>query len=93
MGADVEIARDGESAVEAARRFRPDVVFMDIGMPKLNGYEAARRIRNESWGERMVLVALTGWGQQHDRQRASEAGFDHHLIKPAQPADLQRVLA
>ena len=93
LGAEVQIARDGQSAVEMAADFRPDLVLMDIGMPKLNGYEAARRIRKESWGTRMTLVALTGWGQQQDRQRAREAGFDHHLVKPAQAADLQRMLS
>jgi PAS domain S-box-containing protein len=93
LGADVEIARDGRSAVELAEQLHPDVVFMDIGMPELNGYDAARRIRQSDWGANTLLVALTGWGQEQDRERAREAGFDHHLIKPAKVADLRRMLS
>ncbi len=92
LGADVDIARDGQSAVEMAEQLHPDVVFMDIGMPNLNGYDAARHIRQSSWGSHTLLVALTGWGQEQDRERAREAGFDHHLIKPAKVADLRRML-
>ena len=66
---------------------------MDIGMPKMNGYEAARRIRQESWGKRMVLIAVTGWGQEEDKRRAVEAGFDHHLTKPIEAAALEKLLA
>ena len=68
--------------MEAAAEFRPDVVLLDIGLPKLNGYEAARRIRPEPWGKDMVLVALTGWGQEEDRHKSTRAGFDQHLVKP-----------
>jgi PAS domain S-box-containing protein len=75
-GHEVRNARDGEEAVEAAEAFRPDVVLLDIGMPRLNGYEVARRIREQLWGKDMVLVALTGWGQDEDRRRSEEAGFD-----------------
>ena len=85
-------ADDGQQAVEAADAFRPDVVLLDIGMPRLNGYEAARRIREQPWGRGMLLVALTGWGQEEDRRLAEDAGFDHHLVKPAEPAELQRLL-
>ena len=85
-------AHDGQQAVEAADAFRPDVVLLDIGMPRLNGYEAARRIREQPWGREMLLVALTGWGQEEDKRLAEDAGFDHHLVKPAEPAELQRLL-
>jgi signal transduction histidine kinase/CheY-like chemotaxis protein len=89
----VQVARDGREAVEAAGRFRPDVVFLDIGMPALNGLQAARQIRNQPGGEEMLLVAITGWGQDEDRRRATEAGFDHHLTKPVDPAAVERLLA
>ena len=82
FGHEVRTANDGEAGVEVAAQFRPDVVLMDIGMPKLNGYEAARRIRQHPWGQRMLLVALTGWGHADDRKKSVEAGFDHHLVKP-----------
>ena len=75
-------AHDGLAAVEAARRLRPDVVLLDIGLPGLNGYEVCSRIRQEPWGKRVTLVALTGWGQDEDRDRSREAGFDAHMVKP-----------
>jgi DNA-binding response OmpR family regulator len=81
------------TAVEAAGEFRPNVVLLDIGLPRMNGYDAARKIREHSWGEGMVLVALTGWGQEEDRRRSREAGFDHHMIKPVDPDLLLRLLA
>ncbi len=86
-------AYDGLEAVEAAATFKPDVVLLDIGLPKLNGYEAARKIREEPWGKSMMLVALTGWGQEEDRQRSREAGFDAHLVKPVDHAALTKLLA
>jgi signal transduction histidine kinase len=92
-GNETHLAFDGEEAVEAAARFRPDVVLMDIGMPKLNGYGAARQIREQPWGKGMVLVALTGWGQDEDRQKTADAGFDGHLVKPVEYAALTKVLA
>jgi CheY-like chemotaxis protein len=92
-GHEIQTAHDGLEAVQAAAVFRPDVVLLDIGMPKLNGYEAARHIRQEPWGKKMVLVALTGWGQEEDKRRATEAGFDHHLTKPVEPAVLRKLLA
>jgi signal transduction histidine kinase/CheY-like chemotaxis protein len=81
-GYETDTAQDGLQAMEAAGRFRPDVILLDIGLPKLNGYDVAREIREQPWGKDMVLVALTGWGQEEDRRRAQEAGFNHHLTKP-----------
>ena len=81
-GSETYTAHDGLEAINAAATFRPDVVLMDIGLPKMNGYDAARRIREQPWGKQMMLVALTGWGQDDDRQRSREAGFDTHLVKP-----------
>lgn len=91
-GHEVHTVHDGEAAVAAADRLRPDVLFLDIGMPRLNGYEAARRIRSEPWGAGMVLIAATGWGQKEDQERARLAGFDFHLTKPIQPATLLDLL-
>ncbi|MDB5809650.1 MAG: luxQ 2 [Betaproteobacteria bacterium] len=88
-GHTVSIACDGLEAVEKAASDRPDVIFLDIGMPRLDGYEAARRIRAEGWGEKMTLIALTGWGQEEDKRRAIEAGFSHHLVKPIDFAALE----
>ncbi|HEV3006080.1 MAG TPA: PAS domain-containing protein, partial [Pirellulales bacterium] len=93
MGHEFQTAYDGLEAVQAAAAFRPDVVLLDIGMPKMNGYEAARHIREQAWGKDMLLVALTGWGQEEDKRRAAEAGFDHHLTKPVDLEALQKLLA
>jgi PAS domain S-box-containing protein len=92
-GHDIQTAHDGLEAVQAAATFRPDVALLDIGMPKMNGYQAARHIREQAWGKKMVLVALTGWGHEEDKRRAAEAGFDHHLTKPVEPAALEELLA
>ncbi|MGH7927906.1 MAG: ATP-binding protein [Candidatus Binatia bacterium] len=81
-GNDVRVALDGLEAVETAVQFQPEIVFLDIAMPKLDGYEAARKIRQQPWGKKAILIALTGWGQQQDRHRTKEAGFDVHLTKP-----------
>jgi DNA-binding response OmpR family regulator len=81
-GHDVATAHDGLEGLELARKFQPHVALLDLGMPKLDGYEAARSIRKQSWGQKMMLVALTGWGQEEDKQRTREAGFDAHLVKP-----------
>jgi CheY-like chemotaxis protein len=89
----IEMAHDGLEAVQAAAAFRPDVVLLDIGLPKMNGYEAARHIREQPWGKSMALIALTGWGQEEDKRRAFEAGFDHHLTKPMEAATLEKLLA
>ncbi len=93
MGNEIHTAYDGLEAIEAAAKFQPEVVLLDLRMPKLNGYDAACRIRAHAWGQHMVLIALTGWGQEEDRRRAQEAGFDHHLVKPVEPAALLKLLA
>ncbi len=92
-GHDVRTAHDGLSAVEAAIEYRPDVVLLDIGLPGLNGYEVAKRLRQHSDLRNTVLIALTGYGQDTDRQASSQAGFDHHLVKPARFDQLRKILA
>jgi len=91
-GHTVKTAYDGREAFELAEQFHPDVALLDIGMPKLNGYELAHLIRGEPWGGTVVLVAITGWGQDEDRRRALAAGFDHHLVKPIDPNQLDVLL-
>jgi PAS domain S-box-containing protein len=86
-------AYDGEAGIEAARENQPDVVLCDIGLPKRNGYEVCRSIRREPWGRNMVLVAVTGWGQDSDRKASKEAGFDYHLVKPVDSKELMKLLA
>jgi CheY-like chemotaxis protein len=83
---------DGHEALEAGSALRPDLAFVDIGMPRMNGYELARRIRGTRWGRRVFLVALTGWGQEADRLRSHEAGFDAHMVKPPSPEALAALL-
>jgi PAS domain S-box-containing protein len=92
IGNDVAMAHDGFEAVEQADRFRPEVILMDVGMPRLNGLEATKRIREQSWGNAMTIIALTGWGQDGDRNRSHAAGCDGHLVKPVNLPDLERVL-
>ena len=92
-GHEVFTAHDGPSALEAAEQHRPGVVLLDIGLPALNGYDVCRRIRQEPWGKTMVLIALTGWGQDEDRRRSQEAGFDSHLVKPVDHTRLLALLA
>jgi DNA-binding response OmpR family regulator len=93
MGNETQTAYDGLEALDVGAAFRPDVALLDIGMPKLNGYDAARRIREQPWGKNIVLVALTGWGQEEDRRRSREAGFNTHMVKPVEPAALEKLLA
>ena len=92
-GHDTRLAHDGPDALLEAERFRPDVVFLDIGMPTLDGHETAKLIRRQPWGRNMVLIALTGWGQSEDRRRSKDAGFNHHLVKPVDPAIVSTLLA
>jgi CheY-like chemotaxis protein len=93
LGAEVQVARSGVQALEVFDGYAPSVVLMDIGMPGMNGYEVARALRGRPAGQRTTLVALTGWGQAEDRRLAREAGFDHHLVKPAELDSLQNLLA
>jgi PAS domain S-box-containing protein len=93
MGHDVCVVRDGIEALDEGSRFRPEIALLDIGMPRLNGFETARRMRTTGWGRGIVLVALTGWGQDQDRRRSQEAGFDHHMVKPVELATLEAVLS
>ncbi|HJX26523.1 MAG TPA: ATP-binding protein [Thermoanaerobaculia bacterium] len=92
-GHEISIVHDGVAAVETAATFEPDVALLDIGMPGLNGYEVAHSLRGQPAGKRMTLVAITGWGQEEDKRRSMEAGFDHHLIKPVDYKDLVGLLA
>jgi PAS domain S-box-containing protein len=91
-GHEIYKAHDGADAIRTAERVRPDVVLMDIGLPVLNGYEACRRIRDHAWGGAIVMVAITGWGQEEDREQSHAAGFDLHLVKPVDHDELLRVV-
>ena len=93
LGGEARTATDGAGAVECAVDFSPDVILLDIGMPGMDGYETCRRIREHAFGKRAFIIAITGWGQDSDKVRATEAGFDAHLTKPADPAVLERLLA
>lgn len=92
-GHETRMAHDGNAAVQTAEAFHPDVVFLDIGMPTIDGHETARMIRQQPWGKDVVLVALTGWGQLEDRRRSKDAGFNHHLVKPADPMQVEKLLS
>jgi CheY-like chemotaxis protein len=91
--AEVQVAYDGHSALEALVTFKPEAVLLDLGMPAMDGYEVARRMRQHPHGEGIALIALTGWGQDEDRRRTRRAGFDHHLVKPVDPELLRTLLA
>jgi CheY-like chemotaxis protein len=93
LGNEVRAVHDGQRAVEEVESFRPDVALLDIGMPGLDGYAAARLIRSQPWGQAVVLIALTGWGLDEDVQKAREAGFDRHLLKPVDIGPLQDAMA
>lgn len=93
LGHEVKTAINGLEAAEIASEFRPALIFLDIGMPKLNGYEACRKIKDDPWASNAVFVALTGWGQEDDKRKSKEAGFDHHLIKPSNLETLERLLS
>ncbi|MEP7328487.1 MAG: response regulator [Betaproteobacteria bacterium] len=93
LGHEVWIAHNGTDALELAATHRPDMIFLDIGMPVMDGYEAARRLRQQPELKNTVLAALTGWDQQESRRRAADAGFDHHLVKPLEPKVLEGLLA
>ncbi len=93
QGHEVRVAHNGLSALEIAAAFRPDLIFLDIGMPGMDGYEVARKLRETPGLEQTILAALTGWGQQEDRRRTTEAGFNFHLVKPPEPSAVEGVLA
>jgi CheY-like chemotaxis protein len=93
LGSEVRTAHDGLEAIQVAEAFRPEVILMDVGMPRLNGYEATRRIRQQPWGLDVRIIALTGWGQEEDRQLSRGAGCDGHLVKPVSLDDLEKLLA
>jgi DNA-binding response OmpR family regulator len=89
----VRLASNGRAGVQIAQEFEPEIVLLDIGLPDLDGFEVCRRIRSEPWGRRMRIVALTGWGEDRDRARAHEVGFDAHLVKPLEHETLLAILA
>jgi PAS domain S-box-containing protein len=91
-GHEVSVAHTGREALAMADKLKPDALLLDIGMPELNGYQLAQRIRGTGWGRAATLIAITGWGQEQDKRRALEAGFDHHLTKPFDPNDLEGLL-
>ncbi|WP_139144746.1 response regulator, partial [Janthinobacterium sp. HH100] len=93
MGHATHVAHDGAQALAVAPQFLPDVIFLDIGLPGMNGYEVARALRRIPAGAKVVLVALTGWGAENDRSQSSAAGFDHHLTKPANLLAIGELLA
>jgi len=92
VGQDVRIVYDGPAALAEAIDFRPELVLLDIGMPGMDGYEVCRRFRRELGLEKTIVVALTGWGQDEDRRRSHDAGFDHHIVKPVEPSALRQLL-
>lgn len=92
-GHDVRVASDGHAAADLAARLQPQVLVLDIGMPGLNGYEVARQVRAQSWGPGSLLIAATGWGQEEDRRKALQAGFDLHFTKPFSPEQLLEAIA
>jgi PAS domain S-box-containing protein len=93
LGHDTRTAHDGLEALELAEAFRPDVMLLDIGLPRLNGYDTCRRIREQPWGKDIFIIAVTGWGQEADRRRSQEAGFDRHMVKPVDFEALEQLLA
>ena len=92
MGHEVETALDGLEAIEKGGQFEPEAIVLDIGMPGLDGLETARRIRQQPWGKRAVLIAITGWGNADNKRESAEAGFDVHLVKPVDPMTIVSTL-
>jgi CheY-like chemotaxis protein len=92
LGHDVRTAHDGVEAVDMAGEFYPDLVLLDLGMPRMDGYEACRRMREQPGGADMTVIAVTGWGQEEDRRKSQLAGFDRHLVKPVAPTVIAGIL-
>jgi CheY-like chemotaxis protein len=92
-GNETATAFDGLAAIELAETFLPDVVVLDIGLPRLSGHEVAKKLREQPWGAKIKLVAMTGWGQDEDRRKSTEAGFDFHLVKPVDYRALMKLLS
>jgi len=92
-GQETQVAYDPPTALSLAHKFHPDVVLLDIGLPKMHGYALARKLRETEWGRRMTIIAVTGWGQEADRQQSRAAGINHHLLKPVDPDVLHDLLA
>jgi DNA-binding response OmpR family regulator len=92
-GHEVFVAHTGLDAFQMAAAHRPQIAILDIGMPGMDGYQVAQKVRDQAWGVNMTLIALTGWGQEDDKLRAQRAGFDYHLTKPVDPAALEDLLA
>ncbi|PWT95913.1 MAG: hypothetical protein C5B55_00665 [Blastocatellia bacterium] len=93
MGNKTQTANDGEEALRLASKLHPDVVLLDVGLPKMNGYDVARAIRQQTWAQRPILIAITGWGQTEDKANSKEAGFDHHVVKPVDPDVLLELIS
>lgn len=92
-GLETRVAHDGQTALELAESFRPQIALLDIGMPVLDGFELARAIRATEWGKDLCLVAVTGWADENSRRKTSEAGFDHHVAKPIAVDQLKQIIA
>jgi CheY-like chemotaxis protein len=93
LGSEVSVAHDGAAAIVRADEFKPDVVLLDIGLPDIDGYEVARRLRAGERSPRPRLIALTGWGQEEDKRRSQSAGFNFHMVKPVEPSAIEKLLA
>jgi DNA-binding response OmpR family regulator len=91
-GHEVHVASDGESALEAAGKFQPEIILLDVGLPGMHGYQVAERLRSLPENQNVIIVALTGYGQERDRIRAMEAGFDYHFVKPVDFAKLEALV-
>lgn len=93
LGYDVATANSGREALALGADFKPQMVFLDLGMPEMDGFTTAAKIREQPWGETAIIVALSGWGQDEDKRKTEAAGFNHHLVKPAELGQLQKLLA
>ena len=92
LGYELRTAYNGSAALEVARRWRPEAIFLDISMPLIDGDEVCRRLRQERWGREVLIAAVTGFGKPEDRRRSLDAGFDYHLVKPVDPRSIVKLL-